>query len=61
MVRPKYTHKTCKVCRTERDFKILTERDIKQRVLMVCTRCGSKIPVPGQPNPTWAELLAGGQ
>lgn len=61
MARPKYAHRTCMVCRTDRDFKMLAERDIKRRLLMVCTQCGSKIPVPGQANPTWAELLADDQ
>jgi hypothetical protein len=37
---------------------VLNERDVKGRTLMVCTSCGSKLPVPGQKNPTWAELLA---
>ena len=57
MARTKYTHRSCAVCRVDRDFKTLDERDIKGRILMVCTRCSSKIPVPGQKNPTWAELL----
>jgi DNA-directed RNA polymerase subunit RPC12/RpoP len=58
MARPKYTRRPCTVCRAERDFKALDERDIKARTLMVCTSCNSKIPVAGQKNPTWAELLA---
>lgn len=58
MAAPRYTHRPCTVCRADRDFKVIAERDIKGRTLMVCTSCGSKIPVPGQKNPTWAELLA---
>lgn len=57
MAAPKYTHRPCTVCRADRNFKVLAERDIKGRTLMVCTSCGSKIPVPGQKNPSWAELL----
>ena len=57
MAQAKYTHRHCTVCRADKDFKVLEEQDIKGRTLMVCTSCGSKIPVPGQKNPTWAELL----
>ena len=60
MAQARYTHRHCTVCRADKDFKVLEERDIKGRTLMVCTRCGSKIPVPGQKNPTWAELLVDG-
>ena len=58
MSAPKYTHRRCAACRADRDFKMLNERDAKGRTLMVCTNCNSKTPVPGQKNPTWAELLA---
>jgi len=57
MAQSKYTHRHCTVCRADKDFKVLAEQDMKGRTLMVCTSCGSKIPVPGQKNPTWAELL----
>lgn len=58
MARPRYMHKPCPVCRCGQNFKVLDERDVKGRTLMVCTRCNGKTPVPGQRNPTWAELLA---
>ncbi|MBV9485816.1 MAG: hypothetical protein JO246_07125 [Frankiaceae bacterium] len=54
----KYTHQQCEVCRAKRDFKFLPdERDVYERTLMVCTTCNGKVPVPGQPKPTWQELM----
>lgn len=56
-----YTHRACAICRIDRNLKLLDDRDTKGRTLMVCTNCGSNIPVPGRKNPTWAELLADDQ
>jgi hypothetical protein len=58
MARQTCTHRACAICRTDRNFKVLDDRDAKGRTLMLCTNCGSKIPVPGQKNPTWTELTA---
>ena len=53
MRRP-YTHAQCRVCRAGRDFKFLpNERDQYERTLMVCTRCNSRIPQPGQIKKIW--------
>jgi CRISPR/Cas system-associated protein Cas10 (large subunit of type III CRISPR-Cas system) len=52
--RRSYTHQLCPVCRDERDFKFLPyERDEYERTLMVCTRCNTKIPKPGQTKVDW--------
>ena len=57
MTQARYTHRHCTICHADKDFKVIEERDIMGRMLIVCTRCGSKIPVPGQKNPRWAQLL----
>lgn len=57
-MKAKYTHRRCGLCRQDREFKYLPEeRDIYGRVLMVCTHCNSRAPVPGQRKPTWKELM----
>jgi hypothetical protein len=44
----KYLQQRCGVCKISQAFKVLNKRDEYERTLMVCTRCGSHTPVPGQ-------------
>lgn len=56
--RPKYIHHACRVCRQDQDFKFLQERNQYVQMLMVCTRCGSKIARPGERKVLVGEQLA---
>ena len=53
-----YTNRQCAICKQLRNFKYLPrEKDAYGRILMVCTRCSSKIAIPGQAKPTWKEMM----
>lgn len=53
-----YTHRHCSSCRRKTNYKYLpNEKDVYGRSLMVCTNCNGKIAIPGQPKPSWKELM----
>ena len=54
----KYIRHACRICRQDQNFKFLGERNQFVQLLMVCTRCGSKVAQPGQRKVSIKEQMA---